>query len=335
MASPIQRATQGFAAVAVAATLVTVGAGVYESRQPTDWAGAADEGFQDVPRPFVTPPTTPPSPGPSPAPDTAETLLPSGLTLPATVYKAYRNAEDRLARSLPGCRLGWAVLAGIGQVESGQTRGGALTADGTTVEPILGPALDGDGFASVPDSDGGRLDGDTRWDRAVGPMQFIPTTWAVWGSDGNDDGAANPHNMYDAALSAGRYLCAGGRDLADPRQLREALLSYNRSDTYADTVLGWIARYAGTPEPDIVADTTRDPSPSPSESTSGTGSEQDPGPEDTTGPSPDSSTSQPPPDPAGPSPSESSDPPPGPSPSPSPSPPPAPSDFWDWDFLFK
>ncbi|MFJ4966467.1 lytic transglycosylase domain-containing protein [Streptomyces sp. NPDC088729] len=310
MAAALQRATQGFAAVAVAATVVTVGATVYESRQPVPppTPTAVAQGMQSLPRPFVTPPGSVPGPG---APDLSRTELPGGATLPAAVLRAYRNAEVRLAQALPGCRLTWPVLAGIGQVESGQARGGALAADGTTVQPIIGPALNGKGFAPIRDTDAGRLDGDTRWDRAVGPMQFIPSTWAVWGTDGNDDRSASPHNMYDAALTAGRYLCAGGRNLSEAGDLRKALLSYNQSGAYADTVLGWIARYAGMPGPESSPDP--DPSPSPSPSAS-----EPP-------PSPSASTKNPPPADVSPSPSPSRpgpdkdapEPPPSVSPSPS------------------
>ncbi|OEV19807.1 hypothetical protein AN219_27625, partial [Streptomyces nanshensis] len=74
-------------------------------------------------------------------------------------------------------------------------RGGDLRSDGTTRRPILGPVLDGDGFARITDTDGGAWDGDTRFDRAVGPMQFIPGTWRSWGADGNGDGRKDPHNI--------------------------------------------------------------------------------------------------------------------------------------------
>jgi membrane-bound lytic murein transglycosylase B len=159
--------------------------------------------------------------------------------LPASMFAAYRRAESELRRSAPGCRLRWQLLAAIGQVESGQARGGQLTADGTTRAPILGPRLDGNGFAAIPDSDGGVYDGDTTYDRAVGPLQFIPSTWATWGADGNGDGRADPHNVYDAALAAGRYLCAGGRDLSDPADLDRAILGYNHSQAYLRTVKAW------------------------------------------------------------------------------------------------
>ncbi|MBA8975753.1 lytic transglycosylase domain-containing protein [Streptomyces calvus] len=170
-------------------------------------------------------------------------LSPAGAALPATVFAAYRRAESELARSAPGCRLRWHLLAAIGQVESGQARGGRVTPDGTTVTPIRGPRLDGVAFALIRDTDGGAHDGDTVYDRAVGPMQFIPSTWARWGADGNGDGRSDPNNVFDAALAAGRYLCAGGRDLSDPAQLDRAILGYNHSTAYLRTVRAWYAYY--------------------------------------------------------------------------------------------
>ncbi|MFF8937384.1 lytic murein transglycosylase [Streptomyces paradoxus] len=162
-----------------------------------------------------------------------------GGALPASVFAAYRRAEDRLAREAPGCRLRWQLLAAIGQVESGQARGGRVTSDGTTVAPMLGPRLDGVAFALIRDTDGGVHDGDTAYDRAVGPMQFIPSTWARWGADGNGDGRTDPNNVFDAALAAGRYLCAGGRDLSVPAELDRAILGYNHSTAYLRTVRAW------------------------------------------------------------------------------------------------
>ncbi|WP_420711371.1 lytic transglycosylase domain-containing protein [Streptomyces sp. NRRL F-5122] len=166
-----------------------------------------------------------------------------GDALPASVFAAYRRAEEELARSAPRCRLRWQLLAAIGQVESGQARGGRVTRDGTTVTPILGPRLTGGAFAVVADTDGGAYDGDAVYDRAVGPMQFIPSTWARWGADGNGDGLRDPNNVYDAALAAARYLCAGGRDLSNPADLDRAILGYNHSDAYLRTVKAWYAYY--------------------------------------------------------------------------------------------
>ncbi|GHF72955.1 hypothetical protein GCM10018790_58560 [Kitasatospora xanthocidica] len=185
----------------------------------------------------------PQPPGALPGAPDAGPFAATGPALPATVLAAYRQAETSLAQRTPGCHLPWQLLAAIGQVESGQANGGRVDAAGTTLTPILGPALDGNGFAAIADTDGGRYDGDSRWDRAVGPMQFIPSTWASWGVDANGDGKADPNNVFDAAESAGRYLCAGGRDLADPAQLDRAVLSYNQSGEYLRTVRNWMAHY--------------------------------------------------------------------------------------------
>ncbi|MFD5578118.1 lytic murein transglycosylase [Streptomyces pseudogriseolus] len=170
-----------------------------------------------------------------------EVRVQSGI--PATVLRAYRAAETSVARTDPGCRLPWELLAAIGKVESGQARGGAVDRDGTTLGRITGPALDGRGFALIRDTDGGAHDGDTVYDRAVGPMQFLPSTWARWGTDGSGDGRADPNNIFDAALAAGHYLCAGDRYLRRPPDLDRAILSYNHSHSYLRLVRYWLAFY--------------------------------------------------------------------------------------------
>ncbi|WP_371235683.1 hypothetical protein [Streptomyces pimonensis] len=163
--------------------------------------------------------------------------------LPVSVFTAYRDAAKSVAGTDPGCGLRWELLAGIGKVESGHARGGAVDANGDTLTRITGPALDGNGFALIHDSEGGAWDGDAVYDRAVGPMQFLPTTWKSWGADGNGDGVTNPNNIFDAALAAGHYLCAGDRDLRTAAGLERAVLSYNHSRAYLDLVLGWMTFY--------------------------------------------------------------------------------------------
>ncbi|POX53347.1 lytic transglycosylase [Streptomyces sp. Ru71] len=189
----------------------------------------------------------PPLNSPNPAPTAGTTPPATGKAtesgIPATVLDAYQKAAAELRSSKPGCNLPWELLAAIGKVESGQARGGRVDANGTTIGKILGPALNGNGFALIHDTDNGAYDGDTTVDRAVGPMQFIPSTWAWAGRDGNGDGAKDPNNIYDAALAAGHYLCRNGWDLSVQRDMNKAILSYNNSQDYLNTVLTWLEYY--------------------------------------------------------------------------------------------
>ncbi|OXM51184.1 lytic transglycosylase domain-containing protein [Amycolatopsis alba] len=193
----------------------------------------------------------PPNPDPLTVPGSAGNVggsfAPSGaLGIPASMMKAYKNAADILAKELPGCHIDWALIASIGRIESNHARGGYVDAKGNTLEPILGPQLNGAGpFAAIPDTDGGKYDGDTVWDRAVGPTQFIPSTWKGYASDGNGDGESNPNNIYDATLGSGRYLCSGGVDLTSEQTQRVAVYRYNHSLSYVDTVIRWAVAYRG------------------------------------------------------------------------------------------
>ncbi|HET7798809.1 MAG TPA: lytic transglycosylase domain-containing protein [Humibacillus xanthopallidus] len=160
---------------------------------------------------------------------------PAALTTDQLLWAAYVSAVKGVPAS---CHLPVTLLAAIGEVESSSLRGRTLDAHHDVVPPVIGPALSGNGFASIRDTDGGRLDGDPVWDHAVGPMQFIPSTWRAWGADGNGDGVADPQNIEDATLTAARYLCAGGRDLSRASDLAQAVLSYNGSQRYLATVIG-------------------------------------------------------------------------------------------------
>jgi hypothetical protein len=174
---------------------------------------------------------------------TGRTVTAAGIA--PMVQDAYLAAERTLAGAVPGCKLTWSLLAGIGRIESGHAGGGEVDAAGRTLVPILGPQLSGsNGFATVSDTDGGSLDTDPAWDRAVGPMQFLPGTWRTYAADGNGDGTADPNNVFDAALTAGRFLCSGGRDLSTTDGVTAALLRYNASMEYVRDVLAAAAAYA-------------------------------------------------------------------------------------------
>lgn len=162
-----------------------------------------------------------------------------GTDMSTIALDAYWRAANDLGAVDPRCGMTWWALAGIGRTESrhGTYLGTTLGTDGTVSAPILGPPLDGsNGFAVVRDSDGGTLDGTASTDRAVGPMQFLPSTWRTVGRDGTGDGVADPQNLYDAAVGAGVYLCRAG-PITDDDGLRRAYFSYNRSQSYVDLVV--------------------------------------------------------------------------------------------------
>jgi membrane-bound lytic murein transglycosylase B len=166
--------------------------------------------------------------------------------VPARALRAYAAAELAQRSETPDCRLSWSTLAGIGRVESdhGRFGGASVDADGAARPAIIGPPLDGSpGVREIRDTDGGRLDGDTTFDRAVGPMQFLPGTWARYGADGNGDGVRDPHQLDDAAAAAARYLCADGRDTASGEGWWAGVLTYNSSVDYARLVWAAADRY--------------------------------------------------------------------------------------------
>lgn len=170
-------------------------------------------------------------------------VAPSGI--PGIAEAAYINAEQILAEENPECNMPWTMLAGIGRVESTHMYNGKADSDGNALAPVFGPVLDGSlaGNNVIHDSDGGALDGFGGYDRAVGPMQFLPETWTHYAADGNRDGISDPQNYYDATLTAGKYLCSGGLDMNDPAQQTKAILRYNNSMAYVANVMAWAQSY--------------------------------------------------------------------------------------------
>lgn len=160
--------------------------------------------------------------------------------VPAPAMRAYGAATLQEARDDPSCRLGWTTLAGVGWVESqqGTIDGRTLQSDGVPSSPITGPALDGGStVAAIPDAAGG-------WARALGPLQFIPSTWRQWAADGDGDGRADPQDLDDAALAAAHYLCASGGDLSTGAGWSAAIYSYNHSAAYVRSVYAAAQAYA-------------------------------------------------------------------------------------------
>jgi hypothetical protein len=140
---------------------------------------------------------------------------PSRAIQPAQIASYIQLFQASAAKYCPA--MSWTVLAAIGQIES---------ADGQN----MGPSSAG----------------------ALGPMQFMPATWAAWGIDGF--GPAGPPDLMNpfAAVaapgrvpSAARMLCADGASSGTQAGLRQAIFAYNHADWYVNEVLALAAQYAG------------------------------------------------------------------------------------------
>jgi hypothetical protein len=229
-------------AISWALPWATAAAPVGSGEPATPWAPLVPSVPVDGGSPAqLQPPTLRSLTGPQPS-----TATLSGI--PATVLDAYRRAAARSAGLDPNCHLPWQLLAAIGKVESGHAESGDVDARGTALRPILGPVLDGsNGTAAIPAVANTINTVDTNadtWARAMGPMQFIPSTWAAWGVDVIGAGAPDPENVYDATAAAADYLCGNGRDLSTPDGVSSAILSYNNSPRYLSVVLDWFRVYA-------------------------------------------------------------------------------------------
>ncbi|MGZ5399673.1 MAG: lytic transglycosylase domain-containing protein, partial [Nocardioides sp.] len=137
--------------------------------------------------------------GPTASAAAASSASVSGI--PGAALSAYQRAETVINIADQSCNLPWQLIAAIGRVESGHgtANGNSLDDDGLATPGIYGIALNGThNTQAISDTDAGQYDRDTRWDRAVGPMQFIPSTWSVVGVDGDNDGKRNPQDIDDA-----------------------------------------------------------------------------------------------------------------------------------------
>ena len=215
--------------------------------QPAGQPAGPPTGKTTITFPVEVPAQAPPPGGPQLAFADWASKLSRVTTIPQRALQAYAHAHAVMAATRPNCRLTWVTLAGIAAVESqhGNFQGRDLEPDGRPSSPIIGIPLNGaPGVRAIADTDGGLLDGDTVWDRAVGPFQFIPSTWAGWRADGNLDGISDPQSIDDSALAAAQYLCADNRNLGSGDDWLRAVLSYNNSVEYAQLVYGFSQGYA-------------------------------------------------------------------------------------------
>ncbi len=214
-------------------------------------AGQLPDGTS-IPSEAIKAPASVSSPGeiaPGVPTGSADQIIASSSTngIPSAALAAYQRAAQVIDRADKGCNIDWTLIAAIGRVESNHGRYGGNTLDdnGVSRPGIYGIPLDGsNGTAKITDSDAGQYDNDTQYDRAIGPMQFIPSTWSVVGVDGDGDGDRNPQDVDDAALATAVYLCSGDEDLSTSKGQQSAVYRYNHSQDYVDLVLSIMEAYA-------------------------------------------------------------------------------------------
>jgi hypothetical protein len=232
-----------------ALTLVSWVAWMSQQRQATgdpvlSSSGPPSLAAQPAPGPAPSPAVSPPAAGPSvDARWVRRTAAAAGI--PEVAVAAYARA---VLASSASCGLGWTTLAGIGWVESqhGTLGGRTLDASGRPSSPIIGPALDGAGPVAAIRATAAStlLHGDPDWDHAVGPLQFLQSTWESWARDGDGDGTADPQDLDDAAAAAAAYLCGTGLDLTTGPGWSAAVYAYNHSAAYVQAVYAAATTYA-------------------------------------------------------------------------------------------
>ncbi len=166
--------------------------------------------------------------------------------IPAAALAAYQRAAQVINSADKSCNVPWQLIAAIGRVESdhGRYGGNVLGEDGKSRPGIYGIALDGSNETQqVRDSDAGQYDDDPVYDRAVGPMQFIPATWSIVGVDGDGDGTRDPQDIDDASLASAVYLCSGDEDLSTYGGQKASVYRYNHSQEYVDLVIAIMNAY--------------------------------------------------------------------------------------------
>ncbi len=136
------------------------------------------------------------------APLTAVVNSPRALGIPAAALSAYRNAEQMMAASYPGCGVSWNLLAGIGRLESMHATAVRLTPAAPRYDPSYGPALDG---TARQRGDHPKQRRHAYQRRPRDGADAVPLgTWARYASDGDGDGVADPQDLYDSTLAAAR-----------------------------------------------------------------------------------------------------------------------------------
>ncbi len=220
-------------------------------------AGASDDQAQKLPdgtsvlTKAIEAPASIPQPGviaPGVPAGTADQVVSSASSsgIPSAAIAAYQRGAQIINAADKSCNIPWELIAAIGRVESnhGLYGGNTLNDKGVATPGIYGISLNGkNNTQAIYDTDAGQLDKDTVYDRAVGPMQFIPSTWAVVKVDADGDGERNPQDIDDAALATAVYLCSGQENLSERKGQETAVYRYNHSKDYVNLVLRLMEAY--------------------------------------------------------------------------------------------
>ena len=251
---PLSRRIKAFTLVPIAlasgvwtASLVTTSA----TATSADTNGELPDGTK-VPTSAIEAPASVPTPGviaPAVPEGSADSVVAGASSngIPAPALAAYQRGAQIINAADKSCNIPWELIAAIGRVESdhGRYGGNTLSEDGVSKPGIFGIALNGkNGTQAINDTDGGQLDQDTVYDRAVGPMQFIPSTWQVVKVDADGDDQRNPQDMDDAALATAVYLCSGQDNLSNRSGQEAAVYRYNHSQDYVNLVLRIMEAYS-------------------------------------------------------------------------------------------
>src|SRR4051812_5240119 len=252
---PLSRRSKAVALVPLAllsgvwtASLVSASATASDTN---DGSSALPDGTK-VPAKAIEAPASVPVPGviaPAVPEGSADSVV-SGASsngIPAPALAAYQRGAQIINAADTSCNIPWELIGAIGRVESdhGRYGGNTLTEDGVSKPGIYGIELNGkNGTAAINDTDGGQLDHDSVYDRAVGPMQFIPSTWQVVKVDADGDNKRNPQDIDDASLATGVYLCSGSDNLGTRAGQESAVYRYNHSKDYVNLVLRIMEAYS-------------------------------------------------------------------------------------------
>ncbi|QRP44583.1 bifunctional lysozyme/C40 family peptidase [Amycolatopsis sp. FDAARGOS 1241] len=230
--------------VAVAALIMAVQVAP-GAQQPVNTAATPQPTPAGTASPVPAPSTQPNVPQPSEF-DAWASKTSQWLDIPLRAMTGYAKATVTLTKEQPGCHLSWVTLAAIGKIASnhGRAHGDHVGDDGAMTKP-LGTVEVRDFYHHVVSTA-----------NASGPMQLSPAVWAKWQRSASG-GKPDPQNVDDAALTAGRALCAGGRDLATDwwngvASLQGAPVSLHRILATVN-VYGTVGQSSGAPNPAVLS----------------------------------------------------------------------------------